>query len=317
MTDRRIWARAQALQELSNGAIHRRVESSAWQAPFPGVYVEGREPLAPATWARAAVLASGFGDAAPHAAVAAGRTAARVWGLPLIDDDDPATGAQDHLIHEVITLGPQRGLTMVAPDGQRRRELRRYRRRLVNREVVWHEGGFWITTPLRTAVDCVPAIGVEAAVCLLDQGLRLRRFSREDLDAAVLARRGRVGTPALAAAVALTDRRAESVAETLARLLLLPFLPGLVPQVTVRNEDHRVIARFDLADEALMLAIEVDGKEGHAGAQMVAKDRARDRRTERLGWWTERCTWLDLRRDTDELVARVLWRAERLRSSAA
>src|SRR5213079_1378479 len=34
-------------------------------------------------------------------AVASGRSAARVWGLPLIDDDDPATGASEHRIDDV------------------------------------------------------------------------------------------------------------------------------------------------------------------------------------------------------------------------
>jgi hypothetical protein len=75
--------------------------------------------------------------------------------------------------------------------------------------------------------------------------------------------------------VSAADGRAESPAETLVRLLLLPDLPGLVPQVRVLD-GRRVLARFDLADEELMLAVEADGRRGHAGEVMAAKDRARD-----------------------------------------
>jgi hypothetical protein len=39
----------------------------------------------------------------------------------------------------------------------------------------------------------------------------------------------------------------------------------------------------------------VDGKRGHAGTRMVAKDRRRDRRTEPYGWRVERVTWHESR----------------------
>ncbi len=114
------------------------------------------------------------------------------------------------------------------------------------------------------------------------------------------------GVVALRGAVARADGRAESPAETLARLALLPHLPGLVPQHRLRGPDGRVLARYDLGDEQLRLAVEADGKAGHAGDQMVAKDRQRDRVSERYGWRTERVTWWELRCRKAAVVRRIV-----------
>lgn len=311
-----IWTWQEAVRVVSPNTVRARVRSGRWQSPLHGVYTEGGRELTAADWASAATLATGGRAVSGARAVAAGRTAARVWGMALIDDDDPATGAADHLIHEVITHRPLRGFVMPAPPGERRPELRRHQRRLLASEVVRHADGFWLTTPLRTAIDCVPAIGLEAGVCLLDRCLHQRLFTAQQLAVAVRARRGRVGGPALSAATALVDGRSESAAESLARLLLLPRLPGLVPQVKIRD-GRRIVARVDLGDVEISLALEVDGKAWHSGERMVAKDRARDRQLEQLGWWTERCTWHDVRCLQAQLVERMLWRDGLMRSRAA
>jgi hypothetical protein len=313
-----VWTWQQAIAAVSPNTVRARLRSGRWQQLFRAVYADGDRELGATDWALAAVLASGVDHATPNAAVVAGRSAARVWELPLIDDDDPATRSDERFVHEVITLAAQRRLVMPkAEDAPRPVELRRHRRQLLVREVVRHEAGFWVTAPLRTAVDCASTLTLEAEVCLLDHCLRYRLFTAAELAAAVTERTGRVGGRALAEAVALADGRSESPAETLARLLLLPALPGLRPQVRAADERGRVVARFDLADPVVKLAVEVDGKRGHAGGQMVAKDRARDRRSEALGWVTERCTWYELRCDRDELLARIVARDAQLRARAA
>ena len=126
-----------------------------------------------------------------------------------------------------------------------------------------------------------------------------------DIEGAVRAGRGRAHSLALQAAVRLADGRAESPPETLARLLLLPALPGLEPQVELYDEAWRPVARFDLGDRSVRLAVECDGKAAHAGAAMVAKDRRRDRRTEAYGWRTERVTWFELRREQPAVLRRI------------
>ena len=66
-------------------------------------------------------------------------------------------------------------------------------------------------------------------------------------------------------------------------------------------------AAVHLVDEAA-LARALDGRAGRAGragAQRVAKDRRRDRVSERYGWRTERVTWWELRCRRAAFVARI------------
>ncbi len=326
-----LWTRPQALALMTRGSLNR-IARTSWQIPFTGVYADAGYELSPVQWAQAAVLASGgagqplaYGE--PRAdgsrrsrlvAAACGRSAARVWGLPLIDDDDPATQTAEHLLHDVLVW---RSLpTMTAPTragGPDRPQLRRHRLTGLVGGLVQDRNGLWLTSPQTTALDCVNLLRPEAAVCVLDAGLHRELFTRAELTAAVAARAGKPGARALRDAVASADGRSESPNETLARLLLQPTLPGLEPQVQLHDGHGRVLARFDLGDRAVRLAVDMDGKRGHAGEQMVAKDRKRDRVSARYGWWTERGTWWEVRRDQAAFVARVEQRWEVLRARAA
>lgn len=207
-------------------------------------------------------------------AVAGGRTAARVYGLPLVDDD-PATGGRDHLLDDVHVWSDLADLETAAPG---RPVLRRL-------------------------------LGPEAAVCVVDAALQRRLATLDDLAGAVAALTGRPGSRRVAKAFSLADGRAKAPTETLTRLLQLPpVLPRLVPQVQLVGDDGRVLAVLDLADEATCFAIETDRRRGHQGDAMVAKDQRRDFGSARPGWWTERATWCDVHRRQAELVQRVLWR---------
>ena len=285
---------------------------------FRGTYVEATGDISVEQRELAAVLASCPTRTGPEVndrptAVACLRSAARVWDLPLIDDDDPSTQATEHLIHDVATA---RNLPSQRPRPDEH-TLTRHRMKLTADEVVRRPSGLWVTTAHRTALDCAAHLSHEAAVCLLDAGLHRGLLSKQRLQQALDDRRGHAGVVMARAALAAVDHRAESVAETLARLLLLPHLPGLVPQWKIRDAGGDVIARVDLADKEAKLAIEVDSKRWHSGGHMVAKDRRRDRRIEPLGWWTERITWHELRTEQDEVVARILARRELLLTRAA
>ncbi len=354
-----LWTRAQALAVISRGRVDRLV-AQVWQSPYSGVYADGGYELTAEQWALAGVLASGGADqpvafGTPREdgtqprrlrAAACGRDAARVWDFPLIDDDDPATGAEERFLHDVHVWG--RGLSRLpgpatatkaepehaaepesdaqtdseaaespsagaelepdahaVPDQPPAHELRRHRLTLRRGDMVRRDSGLYVTSELRTALDCVQLLTHEAAVCLLDDGLHRELFSEQELLEAAAQRSGQAGSRRLAAAVAAADGRAESPAETLARLLLLPALPSLVPQVKVRDRTGRVVARIDLGDKSVKLAVELDGKKGHAGDRMVAKDQRRDRTTEGLGWATERGVWYDVRRRQLAFVQRV------------
>ena len=291
-----VWTRAEALAVLGRGQVDALVRARTWQVPWRGVYADGGHELDAEQRAWAAVLAVG----GPRLrAVAFGRTAARVWGLPLVDDLDPATGHREHLLHEVAV---DRRLPTQRWAG---RHLRPVKTPLAPAETVRLPSGLRVTSPLRTLVDCAGLLAPDALVCVMDAALHRGLVAPQDLHAAVRARAGRAHVLALEAAVRAADGRAESPPETLALLLLRPALPGLEPQVELFDEAARLVARLDLGDRRVRLAVECDGKVAHAGAAMVAKDRRRDRRTEAYGWRTERLTWFEVRREGAAVLRRI------------
>ncbi|MFP5218749.1 MAG: hypothetical protein ACLGIG_03300 [Actinomycetes bacterium] len=299
------WTREEVLEAVSVGRHDALVRSRAWQLLWPGVYADAGYELDAVQRGFAGVLASG-GSASPVAgpdgrrrliAYACGRTAARVWLFPLVDDDDPATGACDHLQDDV---GVWRNVGTVQHDG---RTLHRRQLRLGPGDLVRHHSGLWLTSPLRTLADCAAVLSTEALVCCLDDALHRELVERAELDALVASREGTRSVTRLRAAVAAADGRAEAPSETLLRLVLRPHFQGLEPQVRLFDGVGRLVARYDLGDRQARVAVEADGRAGHEG--MVAKDRRRDRTSRQLGWQTERATWFDIRRRQSEVVERV------------
>ena len=309
-TTRGVWTRAAALRVASPAVVRQRVASGTWQSPWPGVYADGGVVLDAEQRAFAAVLASG-GEDQPRRdssgrvrlrALACGRTAARVHGFVLVDDDDPATGAQEHRQDEVAGWGHGRHLGQLPGPVLRRRQPV-----LRDGDLAQAPSGLWLTSRACTIADCAGLLSSEALVCLVDDALH-----RGLVPLAELERRARLArSPVLGRALLVADARAESPGETLARLLLRPVLPGLVPQVRVYDRAGRVVARLDLGDEVLRLGVEMDGRRGHAGQARVADDHRRDAGTNLLGWRTERGTWWDVRRGQEAFVRRVLSRAYR------
>ena len=310
-----VWTRRQALEVVSAGVV-RGAAGRSWQVVWPGVLADAGFELTAEQRCWAAVLASGgppvpVGDPDPTTglqrrrarAVACGRTAARFWRLPLVDDDDPATGGQDQLVDDVA-VGTH--LRHVRYEG---RVLRRHRLRLRSDDLTRTVSGLVVTTPLRTLIDLAGLLTADATVCALDDALHRRLVQPGQLAEAVSARHRGPGAAALPDLVSLADGRAESPGETLTRLVLRPVLPALEPQVELCDETGRVVARFDLGDRGRRLAVESDGRTAHAGTAMVARDRARDLRSERLGWWTERVSWYDVRCRQEQTRRRVLERA--------
>lgn len=286
-----VWTRQQAVDLLSPARVQTALRRGEWQVIWPAVWTDaGHEPdHEQRAWA--ARTAGGPG------AVACGRTAARVHGMVLIDDRDPATGAAEHLVDDVSAPVARPPVTSGA------RRLLRHGRRAP--DVVELPSGLLVTSPLQTVADCARLLTQDALVCLLDDLLHREVLTASELKGLVEQRRWESGAPALRRALALTDARAESPAETLARLLLLPVLPGLVPQHRLLDARGWLLARFDLGDPLLRLAVEADGRT-HRGERSAARDQRRDRRSDWLGWRTERCTWWDLRRGQQVLRARAL-----------
>ena len=290
-----VWTAAAARAAgLSADEVRARLARGEWQQLRRGTYADGG--VIPDAFMRAssAVQTATTGR---RTAVAAGRTAARVWGLPLVDDHDPATRRFQHTVDDVaLSFGETTGATM------RSRQLT-----LGPGDVVRHHG-VTVLSLRRTLVDLPLVLRPDALVCALDHALHHELVTQEELAELAAERAWCPGAVAFRAAVALTDPLAESPHETLTRLLLKPHLPGLRSQMRVLAPGGWVQARLDLGDPALRLGVESDGSAYHRGR--AAQDRRRDART---GWTIERCSWWETRREGELLRRRVLATADRLR----
>jgi hypothetical protein len=145
-------------------------------------------------------------------------------------------------------------------------------------------GGLRATTPLRTAWDLGRVRWPDDAIAALDAMLHLMLFSREEFLAGIPRFRGMRWVTTLRAMGPLADGRSESPGESVLRLRCLENgLGQMVPQVEVWREGI-LIARLDLGDQWLMLAVEYDGVEWHSSPAQRAHDRARRIEASEEGW---------------------------------
>ena len=293
-----VWTTTTArLAGLTDDDIRGRLARGEWQALRPGTYADAG--VTPDAFMRASSAVQAA-CTVRRVAVAAGRTAARMWGLPLVDDEDPATQRFEAPHDDVaLTFGQTTASTLHS------------RQLVLSRGDVCLIRGIPVLTLPRTLADLAVVLRPDALVCALDHVLHAGLVDRGDLERLVLDRRSTPGAVALRTAVELCDGRAESPLETLTRLLLRPVLPDLEPQLELRDRFGRVIARVDMGVRALRFGVEADGATFHGGR--AAEDRRRDART---GWTIERCTWFDTRVRGRELQARVLTTVARLRARA-
>jgi hypothetical protein len=325
-----VWRRRDALLVLTRDELDADIGEGTVHCPLPGVCMDGGTQPSDEQWLAIAVLASSDSlpaklgendDVSALVALGCGRTAARVLGVPLVDDDDPATGAHDEDHHDVAVFRHLRDMQSRPHEHRPTQTLHRYQLRLDRKDLLQHRCGIYLTSYVRTLYDLTSLISREALVCAIDWCLHHRKVTLEELEAFATAHKGWRSTPAFRRAVELADGRSESPHETLTRLLLKPMWPQLTPQVRLYDERGVVVARFDHADEDVRLAVESDGRAGHSGQAMKAKDDRRDRRTEgRFGYATERVTWFEVRRQQAATRARVLAvrdaRRARLRDAA-
>ena len=283
---------------LSEDDIRGRVARGEWQRLRKGTYADGG--VTPDAFMRASSAVQ-RACTPRRFAVAAGRTAARIYGIPLVDDNDPATGREDWRLDDVALT---RGETTARTLHSRQLALRP--------DDVCLLRGIPVLTLPRTLVDLGDVLLPEALVCALDHVLHTKQLTAAELEDLSRTPKRWPGLPALRAALPLTDELAESPHETLTRLLLKPVLPNLRSQVQVFDKGMRPIARLDLGDDELRLGVESDGAAYHRGR--AAEDRRRDYRT---GWTIERCSWFETRCRQDELRQRVLSTARRLQDRSA
>ncbi len=263
-----VFTRGQARAEgWSGGQIQRRLRRGVWQRVAGQGLSAGNIHVTALMMAWAAHL-TWPGCIVSH------YTAAAIYGWPGIES------ARAHVV-SAVRRSAVRGV--VVHRGQ------------VDRDAIRLIGnGLTLTTPLRTAVDCL-------ALLPFEEGLRLWAYvstrsivTREELAAAARARLGLKGTPALLLLMRATSTGAVSVAEMhVHRILARAGITGWVANATVCDAAG-LVGAVDILFPAQRVIIEVDGWQSHRMRRAFVDDRRRQNRLAAAGYTVLRVTWDDL-----------------------
>jgi len=223
--------------------------------------------------------------------LAAGPSAAILWGLPLLDPPDET----------VTLLGPFRG------GGRSDPGVRRITRAYARARAVQH-GGFRVTDPPRTAADLTVDQGFVAGVMAFDALLRLRLADRSAIEGLRDSSGFRSGRRLVARAAAFARAEAESPGESAARAAIR--LAGFeVPELQVEFPADGKVDRVDFFWRGADVAGEFDGRvkytrqefTGGRPEEVVWREKLREDRLRRSVESVLRITWRDVR-DPQRLV---------------
>jgi hypothetical protein len=170
--------------------------------------------------------------------------------------------------------------------------------------------GYRVTSIARTAVDQACVLRHDRAVATMDAALR-SGVPRGELAAAVRAARGRHGVGVARSALEFADGRAESVGESVSRVLMAQVgIPAPDLQVNVFDDIGNWLARGDFGWRERGVIGEFDGRVKYVGeadqvARIVMSEKLREQAIRDAGWVVVRWTWRDLS-DTATFRRRIM-----------
>ncbi|GAA1138814.1 type IV toxin-antitoxin system AbiEi family antitoxin domain-containing protein [Kribbella jejuensis] len=243
----------------------------------PGPAVEAMPPWERASW-RHALAARAVYVRLGGRAVVSHQSALLLHGVRVSDLDL-------RRVHMTRRHGPGRSDAAVCQHAARPRV-----------DVVVKLDGVRTTLPARAVIETVRATAYPVAVSVVDQALRLRLATRQDLADALEPFARRSGIRTAARAVLFGDGRAESVGESRLRVLFADVgLPKPLPQAEIRDERGMLLARVDFLLEQYGVIVEFDGALKYGGgATALVAEKAREDRLRDLGYQVVRICWADL-----------------------
>ncbi|GAA1994201.1 hypothetical protein GCM10009718_35030 [Isoptericola halotolerans] len=209
------------------------------------------------------------------------RRRAAVLGL-LAHPGSVATGLCALVLHGVqgapVDITPEVAMPTGAPRAER--PPVRLRRSAVARWV--DVDGFRCVPVARALVEAVPQVGRRHAVALMDSALHQGLLTPQELETTHRDAARRRGMRRTRDWWSSADARAESPAETWARLSCVDdgFPPDAL-QLEVAGPDGQVFARVDMAwrlPDGTTLLVEIDGQDVHSTPRALYRDRARQNR---------------------------------------
>jgi hypothetical protein len=185
-----------------------------------------------------------------------------------------------------------------------------------------------MTAPARSAVETAAFANRDAAVCVLDWTLHQALAHRAEYDTyAESVMIDWPDTADLGYKISLCDGRAESVGETLSRLLLKDGgFEDVEPQWKVFHPSGHLAGIVDLALPQHRVMVEFDGKvkygrllkPGQTVQDVIMAERAREKLLMELtGYWMFRLVWAELFRPSETIrrLRRVIAQAAAQRAS--
>lgn len=166
----------------------------------------------------------------------------------------------------------------------------------------------WVTTPVRTVVDCCLDLPFDEALAVFDAAWRSRLLVCRDVQLAAMRlprrQRGRV----LAVARVATPLAANPFESVLRAIAL--GVPGLNVAAQHPVRDRAFFARVDLADEELRIVLEADSFEFHGQRSAMAQDCRRYDELAVRGWLVLRFSW-------EQVMFEPEWVAGTIRAAVA
>ncbi|WP_134123557.1 type IV toxin-antitoxin system AbiEi family antitoxin domain-containing protein [Kribbella kalugense] len=164
-------------------------------------------------------------------------------------------------------------------------------------DVVCEMDGVRTTFAARAVVETVRATSFPVAVSVVDQALRSRIATPQQLTDALTPFARRSGIRTAGRAVEFGDGRAESVGESRLRVVLSDLgLPRPLPQAEIRDAAGAFVARVDFLFAQYGVIVEFDGavKYGDGNSKALIAEKVREDRLRDLGYQVVRVSWSDL-----------------------
>lgn len=178
----------------------------------------------------------------------------------------------------------------------------------------------WVTSRLRTVLDCAATLPFDEALAVADSALADRRVTRAELRRAALQLSAHGARSRVLRVVDAADGRAANPFESVLRAIALE-VPGLdvVPQHRIDYEG-KFVARVDLADERLRIVLEADSFEFHGEPELMEKDCKRYDELVADDWLVLRFSWMQVMKKhawVRQMVERVVALRQRQVRAAA
>lgn len=230
------------------------------------------------------VLVRSYVGDLPPSAVLSHRSALIVHGLPI-----PYFDRNESTRVEVVH--PAHGV---------RRNTLLMRRRDYGQSDVCEIDGARVTSLLRTLADISRDYPLPFAVAVLDAAIHRSLVTWSQIRVYCEARPARTRQRQIDRALALADGRRESVSESICAVRFVEFsIPGFEPQVTIRDESGKFVARTDFANRRAKVIAEFDGAGKYHlpdrdPREELELERRREYKLRNLGYSVFRLRWQDL-----------------------